>query len=73
MFGEDIQSDRRISCVGSSVQFANKKTGNAVHKDMIFVTPEKFINPFVNTVGSSENTKPAFPIHLWWIIRIKFI
>lgn len=72
-FGEDIQSNRGISRVGGGGQFTNGETGNAAHKDMVFVAPEKFIILFAGAVGSGMYTKPAIFIRLWLIIRMKSV
>ena len=72
-FREDIQSNGGISGVGGGGQLKNGKTGNAVHKDMVFVTPEKLIILFTGAVGSGMYTKSAILIRLWLVIRMKFV
>lgn len=37
---KDVQGDRGIDRVSSSGHFINRKPGNAVYKDIVFIAPE---------------------------------
>lgn len=51
--GKDVQNDPGIGNVGSSCHFLKWKSGNAVYKDMFFITLEKFIFSLICLIESS--------------------
>lgn len=71
--GKDGQSNRRIVNFSGSCYLVNGKSGNAVHEDVVFVTPIELVFFLPGLIGSSMHTEFTVFIRFWLVIRFEFI
>ena len=69
---KDIKGNRGIRHIGSGGHLTDRKPRNAVHQDMVFVTPVEFIVLFVCLVGSRMDSQSAILVRLRLVALFKF-
>lgn len=70
---KDIQSDGGVSDLSGGGQFADRKAGDTVYKDMVFVSPVEFKILFAGLIGSGMNTESTVFISSGLVVRLKLI
>ena len=56
-FLQDVQSDGGICHIGSGSYFTDRKPGDAIHQDMVFIAPIELKIAFIVLVGSGMDTE----------------
>ncbi len=67
-----MECHRTVGNIGRGGQFIEGKPRDAVHQDMVFITPVKFVAFLIVLVGSGMDAKGTLRVAFWVILRFEF-